>query len=91
MQLRKRKKTGPAGVLNGPLGALTAVVLATALIILGLNTSWTAFDKVNLGDIETVGFNLLTEFSMVFELVSILLLIAILGAIIIARGGREQQ
>lgn len=87
----EKKKTGPAGVLNGPLGALTAVVLATGLIMLGLKTRWTAYDKVNLGDIETVGFNLLTEFSMVFELVSILLLIAILGAIIIARGGREQQ
>jgi NADH-quinone oxidoreductase subunit J len=38
---------------------------------------------------EIIGAQLLTEYSMVFELVSVVLLIAILGAIILARKGRN--
>jgi NADH-quinone oxidoreductase subunit J len=45
--------------------------------------------KINDGSIKAIGIHLLTEYSMVFELISIVLLIAILGALVIARGGRE--
>ena len=46
-------------------------------------------DKINDGSIKTIGIQLLTEYSMVFELISIVLLIAILGALVIARSGRD--
>jgi NADH-quinone oxidoreductase subunit J len=46
-------------------------------------------EKINDGSVKTIGIHLLTEYSMVFELISIVLLIAILGALVIARGGRE--
>lgn len=87
----KKKKFGPSSHLAGPLGAFTSIILATALIILGLQTDWKSHPKENLGDVELIGIQLLTDFSMVFELVSILLLIAILGSLVIARGGREQR
>jgi NADH-quinone oxidoreductase subunit J len=38
---------------------------------------------------EAIGVQLLQDYSMVFELVSVVLLIAILGAIILARSGRN--
>ena len=88
----KKKTFGPpSSHLAGPLGAFTSIILATALIILGLQTDWKSLPKENIGDVELIGIKLLTDFSMVFELVSILLLIAILGALVIARGGREQR
>jgi len=46
-------------------------------------------EKINDGSVKTIGIQLLTNHSMVFELISIVLLIAILGALVIARGGRE--
>ncbi|WP_268907538.1 NADH-quinone oxidoreductase subunit J family protein [Desulfomarina profundi] len=46
-------------------------------------------EKINDGSIKTVGIKLLTDYSMAFELVSIVLLIAIIGALVIARVRRE--
>jgi NADH-quinone oxidoreductase subunit J len=45
--------------------------------------------KINNGSMEAIGVQLLQDYSMVFELVSVVLLIAILGAIILARSGRN--
>jgi NADH-quinone oxidoreductase subunit J len=39
--------------------------------------------------VKVLGIQLLTDYSMVFELISIVLLIAIIGAIVIAREGRK--
>ncbi|PID55559.1 NADH-quinone oxidoreductase subunit J [candidate division KSB3 bacterium] len=72
-----------------PAGAVTALLLAGTLITIGIKTQWQATPKVNNGSIELLGIKLLTEFSMLFELISILLLIAIIGAIVLARGGRQ--
>lgn len=87
----KEKSGKPASHLTGPLGAITAIILATGLILLGIHTKWVSMPKTNMGEIELMGFKLLTDFSMVFELVSILLLVAIIGAIVIAKGGRERR
>ena len=45
--------------------------------------------KINDGSIKKIGIQLLTDYSMVFELISIVLLIAIIGALVIARIGRK--
>jgi NADH:ubiquinone oxidoreductase subunit 6 (subunit J) len=78
------KKRGLSGPLTGPLGFGSAALIAGALSVLAIKTDWRSFEKI-----KTIGIQLLTEYSMVFELVSIVLLIAILGALVIARGGRE--
>lgn len=83
------KKIGPANILTGPLGFATAALLTGGFIVLALRTEWTSHAKLNDGSIKNIGLQLLTNYSLVFELVSIVLLIAILGALVIARRGRE--
>lgn len=85
----EQKKVGPSGPLVGPFGFATAALLAGGFSILAIRTDWKVMDKINDGSVKTIGIHLLTEYSMVFELISIVLLIAILGALVIARGGRE--
>ena len=45
--------------------------------------------ETNPGDMEAMGKALLTSHSMVFELISLVLLIAIIGALVLARRGRN--
>lgn len=85
----EKKKPGPPGPLSGPLGFITAALVFGGMVLLAFRTPWTAHPKVNDGSVETIGIQLLTDYSMVFELVSIVLLIAIIGSLIIARGGRN--
>ena len=84
----EKKKRGPAGPLSGPTGVITALLLTSGLVTLAFRTDWTSVKKINDGSVKTIGIQLLTNHSMVFELISIVLLIAILGALVIARGGR---
>jgi NADH-quinone oxidoreductase subunit J len=52
-------------------------------------TQWTAAaERSNDWSVTTLGHYLLTNYSLIFELVSLLLLVAMLGAIVTARGGR---
>ncbi len=41
------------------------------------------------GSLKAIGMALLTTYSLAFELVSLVLLVAIVGALAIARGGRD--
>jgi NADH-quinone oxidoreductase subunit J len=43
------------------------------------------------GSVRAIGISLLTTYSLPFELISLVLLVAILGALVIARGGRSRQ
>lgn len=78
----------PHKALAGPIGFGTAALLAGGLITVAVNTHWESHTKTNDGSMYTIGIQLLTEYSMVFELISIVLLVAILGALAIAREGR---
>ena len=78
-----------ANVLASPLGASVGAMLFAALSILGVKTQWQSFPKNGSGDIEQIGKVLLTSHSMVFEAISIVLLIAIIGALVLARKGRS--
>ena len=81
-----RKRPGMSGALSVVCGGAIAYGLAYA----GINTSWVAAGStVNDGSVKAIGMELLTSFSMVFELVSIVLLIAIIGALVLARAGRD--
>jgi NADH:ubiquinone oxidoreductase subunit 6 (subunit J) len=85
----QNKKIGPSGPLSGPLGFITAGLIFGGLAVLGVRTVWPVKAKINNGSMEIIGVQLLNDYSMVFELVSVVLLIAILGAIILARSGRN--
>lgn len=83
------KKHGPASQLAGPIGLITTGLLIGGFSLLAVKTEWPVRQKINNGSIEAIGNTLLTNYSMVFELISIVLLVAILGALIIARRGRS--
>ncbi len=85
----ENKKIGPTSILVGPLGFITAALITGGFAVLALKTEWAIQKKINDGSMKEIGLQLLTDYSMVFELVSIVLLIAILGALVIAREGRE--
>jgi NADH-quinone oxidoreductase subunit J len=81
---------------RNPLKIQAAVAGALAVFIfLGLllkKTTWTpALERSTDWSIETLGHFLLTKYSLIFELISLLLLVAMLGAIVTARGGRRSK
>jgi NADH-quinone oxidoreductase subunit J len=78
-----------AGTFAGPLGFSIGALIIAALTILGVNTEWQKFPREGSYDIEQLGKALLTTHSMVFELISIVLLMAIIGALVLARKGRS--
>jgi NADH-quinone oxidoreductase subunit J len=73
----------------GPLGFSIGALFFAALTVLGLKTQWQKFPKQDSGDIEQVGIALLTTHTLVFEVISIVLLLAIIGALVLARKGRS--
>lgn len=85
----QKKKSGPSNLLSGPLGFMVAALVFGGMATLALRTEWQQFAKTSTGTVREIGIRLLTDYSMVFELISIILLIAIIGAIVIARGGRS--
>lgn len=58
---------------------------------LGLGWKWTLPEKVSDGSVKAIGISLLTTYSAAFELISLVLLVAILGALAIAREGRTKS
>jgi NADH:ubiquinone oxidoreductase subunit 6 (subunit J) len=76
--------------------ALTALALAGCfLMAVGLfslvgNASWPVTPQPGVATVKEIGRDLLYRYGLVFELISGVLLIAILGAILIARSGRRK-
>ena len=84
------KKRQPITPLAGPVGFAVSGLLAGSLMFLVTRADWAVMAKTTDGSMRTIGIELLTQYSMVFELISILLLAAILGALAIAREGRSK-
>ena len=53
-----------------------------------LNHHWEAATPVNKGTVTEIGVTLLTKNVLAFEMISLVLLVAIIGSVIIARRGR---
>jgi NADH:ubiquinone oxidoreductase subunit 6 (subunit J) len=81
-----------SGVLLTGGAAFIATMVFVALARLSLRAPWPAppAERLNDGSVAAIGTHLLTTYSMAFELISLVLLVAILGALVIARGGRNQ-
>ncbi len=85
------KLTAKTPGLAGPFAVLLGAVVAWVLAFTAMTATWMEpAVKVKAGTVKEVGESLLTTYSMVFELVSIVLLIAILGSLVIARSGRDK-
>lgn len=75
--------------LAGPLAFSMGSLLFAALTLLGVKTQWQVFPRQAAGDIKTMGMALLTNYGFVFEIISIVLLLAIIGALVLAQRGRN--
>jgi len=86
------KRSGRQTALSGVLSFGVAAVLVWGLILLATSTMWPTLPvRVNDGSVKDIGRSLLTTYSFVFELISVVLLLAIIGALTLARAGRNKQ
>lgn len=74
----------------GAASAVIALLIGAALAHVALTGPWPARpdELVSDGSVAAIGVSLLTTYSMAFEAISLVLLVAILGALVLARGGR---
>ncbi len=81
---------GPPRSILKSLGALLgAGSVLGFLMLLTRKTQWVAAAQRSQDwSITTIGHYLLTNYSLIFEVISLLLLVAMLGAIVTARDGR---
>jgi NADH-quinone oxidoreductase subunit J len=78
-------------LLWGAVALLVSVAIFWGLWHLGAQQDWTAPDtRVSDGSVAAIGKSLLTTYSMAFELISLALLVAIIGALAVARTGRTK-
>ncbi len=74
------------------LGSLTALVFFVTILTFVLNTKWMSEQtSPKEFSVKVMGAYLLREYSLVFELISVVILVAIIGSIIIAWGGRRKR
>ena len=85
------EKPGHTAVWGGAALIVSGVIFAV-LSWLGLHGSHTPPTvRLTDGSVKAIGVALLTTYSMAFELISLVLLVAILGALVIARTGRTKS
>ncbi len=76
--------------LAGPIGIAVAMLLFAGFTFVALTTPWQAMPQVQTGDTRELGLALLGPHVLIFELISIVLLMAIIGALVLARQGRNR-
>jgi len=79
-------------VLWGGVALLVSAAIFWGVARLGLQGRWPApAAPVGDGSVQAIGLSLLTTYSLPFELISLVLFVAILGALTIAHGGRGKE
>jgi NADH-quinone oxidoreductase subunit J len=79
-------------LLWGGGALLVGATLFLGLAHLGVSGPWPEpAARVTDGSVRAIGLSLLTTYSLPFELISLVLLVAILGALVIARSGRTKE
>ena len=87
--VRDEKPT--AILLWGGFAFLVCAAIFWGLWQLGAHHDWTApAARITDGSVAAIGKSLLTTYSLAFELISLALLVAIIGALAIARTGRTR-
>ena len=86
------QKPGRQSAISGPVSFGVGALLFWGMSLLAVNTMWpAAAARLNDGSVKAIGQSLLTTYSMVFELISVVLLLAIIGALVLARAGRDKS
>jgi len=87
-QYLPRPPRNPWKITAALAGALAVFIFLSMLL---QKTTWVpAPERVSDWSVATLGHYLLTNYSLIFELISLLLLVAMLGAMVTARGGRSR-
>jgi NADH-quinone oxidoreductase subunit J len=74
------------------VAVLVSVAIFWGIAHLGLHGQWPVQAAPETdGSVQAIGIALLTTYSLPFELISLVLLVAILGALTLARGGRSKS
>jgi NADH:ubiquinone oxidoreductase subunit 6 (subunit J) len=85
------ERAGRQSAISSPVCFGVGALFAWGMALLGANTMWpAAAAKINDGSVKDIGHSLLTTYSMVFELISVVLLLAIIGSLVLARAGRDK-
>jgi NADH:ubiquinone oxidoreductase subunit 6 (subunit J) len=75
----------------GGASLLVSAGICGSLWWLGQQQAWSSPPaRVSDGSLKAIGTALLTTYSLAFELISLVLLVAILGALVVARSGRTR-
>jgi len=78
-------------LLWGGVALVVSAAIFWGVWHLGAQQDWTApVARVSDGSVSAIGKSLLTTYSMAFELISLALLVAIIGALAVARTGRTK-
>ncbi len=89
---RADERVGKSSGLGALFGMIVSGLVFFGVAAASTTTKWSAApSQVNNGSLLEVGKALLTSFSMVFELISVVLLVAIIGALVLAHSGREKE
>ena len=76
--------------LAGPIGISVAMLFFAGFTMLALATPWQQFPQEQEGSTRDLGIALLGPHVLIFELISIVLLMAIIGALVHAQRGRTR-
>jgi len=89
---RADEKVGKESGLGALLAVIAGGLVFFGLAAVGTKSHWIAAKaKINTGSLTDVGASLMTSYSMVFELISVVLLVAIIGALVLAHPGRDKE
>ena len=79
-----------SGRMNGPQAPVAFVAAITFMVTSIVAIATTTFpgegDKINVIDVNSIGSKLFTTYAAPFEIASLVLMVALIGAIILARG-----
>lgn len=85
------KQPQKQSIFTGVIGLSLMALLLWGLAVLSGMTIWPVHECLNPGELAAVGKSLLTNYSMVFELISLVLMVAIIGSLVLARPGRGKN
>jgi len=78
--------------VSGWLSAVCGGLFTASLVYVAINSQWMApAVQINDGSMKAMGLDLLTTHGMVFELISVVFLLAIIGSLALARVGRDRE
>jgi NADH-quinone oxidoreductase subunit J len=79
----------PAAIVLGALLLVQVVVLAGRHWVTGAESTRGALDRPRTGNVEALARSLFTDFLWAFELTAVLLVIAVVGGVVLARRSRQ--